>query len=74
MSIEDIFILAKLFEINGVIDYRTMLDQRLGDGILQYITSLPTPQSNEIILEKSSSRKFQQLPEQSLQSNHFRYD
>ena len=49
MSSEDIFILTKLFEVNGLINYRMILDDKLGNGILRYITSVPVPsQSNQL--------------------------
>jgi hypothetical protein len=52
MSAEDIFVLTKLFDVEGLVDYRTILDEKLGNGILRHVTSLPVPQSKEIILEK----------------------
>jgi len=63
MSAEDIFVLKKLFEIESLIDYRAILDEKLDNGILKHITSLPVPQSNEIVLEKK-------LPKQLRQSNY----
>jgi len=57
MSSEDIFILTKLFEIENSIDYRTILDEKLGNGILQYVTSLPVPQPKEIVLENKSPKR-----------------
>jgi hypothetical protein len=41
MSPEDLFVLTKLFEIDGLIDYRAILDEKLGNGIVQHITPLP---------------------------------
>ncbi|CAF1029451.1 unnamed protein product [Rotaria sordida] len=72
MSIEDFFVLIKLFEIEGLIDYRTILDEKLGNGILQHITKLSVPKPKEIVLEKSP-KKFQQKFNESLQLNHIRY-
>jgi hypothetical protein len=57
MSSEDIFILTKLFEIENSIDYRTILDEKLGNGILRYVTSLPVPQSKELVLENKSPKR-----------------
>ncbi len=57
MSSEDLFILTKLFEIENSIDYRTILDEKLGNGILRYVTSLPVPQSKELVLENKSPKR-----------------
>ncbi len=62
ISSEDIFILMKLFEIEGLIDYRAILDEKLGNGILRYIKSLPVPPLKEIILEKKSPKQSFNLP------------
>jgi hypothetical protein len=51
LSREDLFILTKLFENEGLIDYRSILDEELGNGILQHITQLSVPPSKEIVLE-----------------------
>ena len=51
MSAEDIFVLTKLFDVEGLIDYQLILDEKLGNGILRHVTTLPIPQPNEIILE-----------------------
>lgn len=69
MSIEDIFVFAKLFEIEGSVDYQAALDENLGDGILKYIKSLPVPQPEEIILEKSISKELKKSFDESLQLN-----
>ncbi|UJR16364.1 hypothetical protein I4U23_003267 [Adineta vaga] len=65
MSLEDSFVLTKLFQVNDSIDYRTMLDDKLNSGILRFITPLSVPQSSETILEKSPL-----VPNDSLQFNH----
>jgi hypothetical protein len=52
----------KLFEIEGLIDYRAILDEKLGNGILRYIKSLPVPPLKEIILEKKSPKQSFNLP------------
>jgi len=57
ISAEDIFVLTKLFEIENLVDYRTILDEKLGNGILRHITSLPVPQSKEIVLENKSPKR-----------------
>ncbi|CAF2515470.1 unnamed protein product [Rotaria sp. Silwood2] len=73
MSIEDVFVLTKLFEIEDLIDYQAILDEKLGNGILRYITKLSVPKTNNIILEKKSSKEFQQKFNESLQLNQARY-
>lgn len=60
MSVEDLFVLAKLFDIEGLIDYRAILDDKIGNGILQFIKPLPIPHSKELILEKPVSKTLQQ--------------
>jgi hypothetical protein len=52
MSAEDIFVLTKLFDVEGLVDYRMIFDEKLGNGILRHVTTLSIPQPNEIILEK----------------------
>jgi hypothetical protein len=52
ISAEDIFVLTKLFEVEDLVDYRIILDEKLGNGILRHVTSLPVPQAKEIVLEK----------------------
>lgn len=52
MSAEDTFVLTKLFEIDDLIDYRSILDEKFGNGILQHIKLLPVPKSKEIVLPK----------------------
>jgi hypothetical protein len=70
MSSEDIFILTKFFEIESLIDYRMILDEKLGNGILRHITSLPVLQSKEIVLEKRPPKGLRQSFYESLQSDH----
>ncbi|CAF1115399.1 unnamed protein product [Rotaria sp. Silwood1] len=73
MSIEDFFILTKLFEIEGLIEYQTILDEKFDNGILRHITSLPVPKPKEIVLVKNSPKEFQQKINISLQLNYTRY-
>jgi hypothetical protein len=72
MSAEDIFVLAKLFEIESLIDYQTILDEKLGNGILRHIKSLPVPQSKEIILEKKPPKGLRSSFYEPLQSNRIK--
>lgn len=51
ISKDDTFILIKLFENDGMIDYRAVLSQKPGINILRYVTSLPVPSTKDIILE-----------------------
>jgi hypothetical protein len=60
ISSEDLFVLTKLFEIEGLIDYRTILDEKLSDGILRHIVSLPVPPSKQILLEKKPPKQLRQ--------------
>jgi hypothetical protein len=60
ISSEDLFVLTKLFEIEGLIDYRTILDEKLGNGILRHIVSLPVPPSKQILLEKKPPKQLRQ--------------
>jgi len=72
ISAEDIFVLTKLFEIENLVDYRTILDEKLGNGILRHITSLPVPQSKEIVLEKKLPKGLRQAFYEPLQLNHIK--
>ncbi|CAF1949782.1 unnamed protein product [Rotaria magnacalcarata] len=73
MTREDLFVLMKLFENEGFIDYRAMLDQELGNGILQHIVPLTVPPSREIILEKKPPKELKQPFYEPLQLNHPKY-
>lgn len=57
MSREDLFILMKLFDNEGFIDYRAILDQQFGNGILNHIVKLDVPPSKQIILEKKPPKE-----------------
>jgi hypothetical protein len=70
MSREDLFVLTKLFEIEGFIDYRAILDDQLGNGILQHITQLTVPPPKQIVLEKKSSKEVERPFNEPLQLNH----
>ncbi len=70
VSAEDIFVLTKLFEIENSVDYRTILDEKLGNGILRHITLLPVPQSKEIVLEKKPLKGLSRAFNEPLQLNH----
>ncbi|CAF1332786.1 unnamed protein product [Rotaria magnacalcarata] len=70
---EDIFSLTKLFEIEGLIDYQIILDEKFGDGILRYISVLPVPKSKEIVLAKRIPNQFRGFLNESVQLNQSRY-
>ena len=53
---EDLFVLTKLFENEGLIDYQSILDEEFSNGILQHITKLSVPPAKEIILENNPRR------------------
>ena len=58
MSSEDLFVLTKLFEIQGTaIDYQAILDEELGNGILRHITQLTVPLPTDIVLEKKPTKE-----------------
>ncbi|CAF0850272.1 unnamed protein product [Adineta steineri] len=68
LSTEDFFILTKLFEVGGTsIDYRAILDEELGNGILRHVTQLPVPLPTEIVLEKKSSKESKSIFNEPLQ-------
>ncbi|CAF2604281.1 unnamed protein product [Rotaria sp. Silwood2] len=73
MSREDLFILMKLFENEGFIDYRAILDQELSNGILRHIVPLTVPPSKEIILEKKLPKELKRPFYEPLQLNHPKY-
>ncbi|CAF1043717.1 unnamed protein product [Rotaria sordida] len=73
ISREDLFILMKLFENEGFIDYRSMLDQQLGNGILRYIVQLTVPPSKEIILEKKLPKELKRPFYEPLQLTYPKY-
>lgn len=56
MSSEDVFVLSKLFEVEGLIDYRAICDETSAHGILKHITALAVPRHDEIILDKKPSK------------------
>jgi hypothetical protein len=70
MTQEDLFVLTKLFEIEGLIDYRSILDDALGNGILRHITQLPVPPPKQIVLEKKSLKELIRPSNEPLQLNH----
>jgi hypothetical protein len=67
---EDLFVLTKLFENEGLIDYRSILDEELGNGILRHITQLTVPPSKEIVLEKKTKTEVKRPFNEPLQLNH----
>lgn len=70
ISREDLYVLMKLFENEGFIDYRSMLDQELGTGILRHIAQLDVPPSKEIVLEKKPPKESKRAFNEPLQLNH----
>jgi len=70
LSREDLFVLTKLFEIEGLIDYRAILDETIGTGILQHVTELVVPPSKQIILEKKPPKELKRSFNEPLQLNH----
>ena len=54
MSAEDCFVLTKLFQVDGAVDYRTMLDGGAGNAISRFITAASTRQPAEAIREAKS--------------------
>jgi len=70
MPREDLFVLTKLFEIEGLIDYQTILDDELGNGILRHITQLTVPPSKQIVLEKKPPKELKRPFNEPLQLNH----
>ena len=73
MSREDLFVLTKLFEIEGLIDYRAILDETVGTGILQHITQLVVPSPKEIVLEKKPPKELKRPFNEPLQLNYPKY-
>jgi len=70
MSREDLFVLMKLFEIEGLIDYLAILDDELGKGILRFIIPLTVPPPKQIVLEKKPLQELQRPFDEPLQLNH----
>mgnify|MGYP006983686811 FL=1 len=70
LSREDLFVLTKLYEIEGLIDYRAILDETIGTGILQHVTELVVPPSKQIILEKKPPKELKRSFNEPLQLNH----
>jgi hypothetical protein len=70
MSREDLFVLTKLFEIESLIDYRSILDVQVGTGILRHITQLTVPPPKEIVLEKKLPKELRQPFNEPLLLNH----
>ena len=70
MPREDLFILSKLFESEETIDYRSILDESVGNGILQHITQLPVPPAKEIVLEKKPPKELRQPFSEPIRFNH----
>ncbi len=70
MSREDLFVLTKLFETEGLIDYQSILDEELGNGILRYITKLTVPPPKQIVLEKKPPNELKRPFNEPLLLNH----
>jgi len=70
MSREDLFVLTKLFEIEGLIDYQAILDDEAGNGILRHITQLIVPPPKQVVLEKKPPKELKRPFNEPLQLNH----
>lgn len=70
MTREDLYVLMKLFEIEGSIDYPAILDNATGNGILRHVTQLPVPPSKEIVLEKKLPKELRRPFNEPFQFNH----
>lgn len=70
MSREDLFVLTKLFEVEGLIDYLGILDDETGNGILRHITQLSVPPPKQIVLEKKLPKELKKPFNEPLQLNH----
>ncbi|CAF1003396.1 unnamed protein product [Adineta ricciae] len=70
MPLEDLFVLTKLFQINESIDYRTMLDDNINNGIRRFIKPSSVSQSSEVILETTIPKELQLMHNDPLQTNH----
>ncbi|CAF1475870.1 unnamed protein product [Rotaria sp. Silwood1] len=73
ISREDLFILMKLFENEGFIDYRAILDEEFSTGILRHIVPLTVPPSKEIVLEKKLPKELKRPFNEPLQLSHPKY-
>lgn len=72
-SREDFFVLTKLFEIEGLIDYQAILDDELGNGILRHITQITVPPPKQIVLEKKPPKELKRPFNEPLLLNHPKY-
>ena len=70
LSREDLFVLTKLFETEGSVNYRAILDETVGPGIIQHITQLSVPPSKEIVLEKKPTKELRQPFNEPIRLNH----
>ena len=70
ISREDLFVLTKLFETEGFIDYTAILDDEVGSGILQHITQLTVPPPKQIVLEKKLPKELKRPFNEPLVVNH----
>lgn len=71
MSKEDVFIVSKLFEVEGgAINYRSILSLNSENGILQHVVTLPVPPAKEIVLEKKPTKEQRQPFNEPLRFNH----
>lgn len=71
LSKEDVFIVTKLFEIEGgLIDYRAILSLDPNSGILQHVTALAVPPAKEIVLEKKPTKELRQPFNEPIRLNH----
>lgn len=71
ISKEDVFIVTKLFEVEGgLIDYRSILSLNPENGILRHVTPLPVPPAKEIVLEKKPTKELRQPFNEPIRFNH----
>jgi hypothetical protein len=72
MNKEDLFVLMTLFDSQGSIDYRAILDESTGKGILQHVTRLPVPLSTSlvVVVEKPPTKDAQRSFNEPFRSNH----
>lgn len=70
MTREDFFIMSKLYENEGFVNYRAILDETVGPGIIQHITQLDVPVAKEILLETKPTKENRQPFNEPLRLNH----
>ena len=71
ISKEDVFIVTKLFEVEGgLIDYRSILSLNGENGVLKHVTALPVPPAEEVVLEKKAKKELRPPFNEPLRLNH----